>query len=232
MSVGGLLAGATGLVGGLVLPGLLARVRQEQGVLVVPSRRPLAFTDPALANLVGGIDAPRLAREVASTLRARNAGLDVFVSCLGTTIRQAGSQAAFHAIDFALVRDLAEIALKHGARQAIVVSSVGADARSRNFYLRTKGALEEELASLGFKRCDFLQPGLLIGDRGGPARLAEGLGQRWLPRIDPLLRGRLSAYRSIRAEQVAAAIVALYGRRETGVFRHVFADMRALAVPV
>lgn len=221
----GLVVGATGLVGGIALLGLLGRVQGAGGVLVVPSRRPLALADPALVNLVGELDGARLARPVASALRARDAGLDVFVSCLGTTIRQAGSQAAFHAIDFVLVRDLAEIALKHGARQAIVVSSVGADTRSRNFYLRTKGALEEELASLGFRRCDFLQPGLLIGDRGGPKRFAESLGQKWLPRIDPLLRGRLGAYRSIRAEQVAASIVRLYGRREPGVFRHVHRDM-------
>ncbi|MBK8286910.1 MAG: hypothetical protein IPK97_19735 [Ahniella sp.] len=227
MSFHGLMIGASGLVGGLALPRLLDRAQSEGSVLIVPTRRELALEHKALRPIVGEMQEARVDRQVASILRDANARLDVFVSCLGTTIRQAGSQAAFRAVDFELVHAMAEVARRHGARQAILVSSVGADATSRNFYLRTKGELELEMERLGFARCDFLQPGLLIGDRAGPKRFAEQLGQKLLPAVDRLLMGGLSAYRSISAVTVASAVVRLYGRTDPGVFRHVFRDMHA-----
>lgn len=226
MSQNVLMVGASGLIGGLVLPDLLFAAHKASSVVIVPARRALPLKHAALRPVIGDLIEGRVDRQVASLLRDHNARLDVFVSCLGTTIRQAGSQAAFRAIDFDLVRDMAEVARRHGAQQAIVVSSVGADARSRNFYLKTKGELEDELPRLGFARCDFLQPGLLIGDRGGPKRFAEGLAQRWLPLVDPILRGRLSAYRSIGADAVARSVVRLVGQGGSGVYRHVFRDMQ------
>jgi len=227
MSQNVLMVGASGLIGGLVLPDLLFKAHKAASVVIVPARRALPLKHAALRPVIGELVESRVDKQVAALLRDQNARLDVFVSCLGTTIRQAGSQAAFRAIDFDLVRDMAEVARRHGATQAVIVSSVGADAGSRNFYLKTKGELEEELPRLGFTRCDFLQPGLLIGDRGGPKRVAEGLAQRWLPLVDPILRGRLSAFRSIGADAVARTVVRLVGQDGSGVYRHVFRDMQA-----
>ncbi|MBJ7501909.1 MAG: NAD-dependent dehydratase [Sphingopyxis sp.] len=156
-------------------------------------------------------------------------GPAVLICCLGTTIRQAGSQDAFRAVDHDLVLAAARGARAGGARQMIAVSSVGAAARSGNFYLRTKGETEDDLAALGFGRLDLLRPGLLKGDRPGPQRLGEGLATIAAPLTDALLHGSFRRYRSISGDRVAAAIVALAGRAGSGVHIHENDAIRALA---
>lgn len=206
-----LLVGATGLTGSLAL-----RLLVERAKVHAAGRRA-----PALEH----VSLHAIPLEPESALAGVK--LDAYVSCLGTTIRVAGSRAAFIAVDRTLVVRTARIAREHGARQAIVVSSVGADARARNFYLSVKGAMEEDIATLGFERVDFLRPGLLLGERAG-RRAAEHLFQKLAPVYNPLLAGPLGRYRAIPAGAVAAAIVALLGRDERGVFVHENAAIEAL----
>jgi uncharacterized protein YbjT (DUF2867 family) len=153
----------------------------------------------------------------------------VLISCLGTTIRQAGSQAAFRAVDHDLVLAAALGAKAGGARHMIAVSSVGASAKSGNFYLRTKGETERDLIALGFDRLDLIRPGLLRGDRPGPPRLGEGLAAIAAPFTDALLHGSLRRYRSISGETVAAAIARLAEQGGSGVHIHENDAIRALA---
>ena len=224
MTAGGavLLAGATGLVGGRVLARWLAA---DHGPLVIaPVRRPLPFQHPRLHALVGKWDGAALA----DALAGAGQPLRAYACCLGTTIRQAGSREAFLAVDRDLVLALAESARGLGARQALLVSSVGASAQSGNFYLRVKGEAERGLAALGFERVDCLRPGLLLGERA-ERRRAEGLGQRLAPLANPLMRGPLRRYRAIGADTVAGAMVALAGRPEEGRFVHEYDALVALA---
>ncbi|NIJ39443.1 uncharacterized protein YbjT (DUF2867 family) [Sphingopyxis panaciterrae] len=151
------------------------------------------------------------------------------ISCLGTTIRQAGSQAAFRAVDHDLVLAVAGAAKQAGASHMIAVSSVGAAAESRNFYLRTKGEIEDALRALGFDRLDILRPGLLTGERAGPPRLGEGIAMLAAPLANALMHGSLRRYRSIPAAAVAAAIVRLAGLGGTGIHIHENDAIRALA---
>lgn len=154
---------------------------------------------------------------------------ETLISCLGTTIRQAGSQAAFRAVDHDLALTAARAAKRAGARQMILVSSVGASSSSNNFYLRTKGEVEDALRALDFDRLDILRPGLLMGSRPGPARLGEGLAMIAAPLTDALLHGSLRRYRSIRADTVAKAIARLIGCAAPGVHIHENDAIRALA---
>lgn len=154
---------------------------------------------------------------------------ETLISCLGTTIRQAGSQAAFRAVDHDLALTAARAAKQGGTRQMVVVSSVGASSGSRNFYLRTKGEVEDALRALGFDRLDILRPGLLMGSRPGPPRLGEGIAMLAAPFTDALLHGSFRRYRSISADTVAHAIVALIGRAAPGVHIHENDAIRALA---
>ena len=97
-------------------------------------------------------------------------------------MRQAGSQAAFRAVDFDMVVAFARAAAAAGARRMVTVSSVGADPGSANFYLRIKGEMEAALEALGFERLDIFQPGLLRGPRGGDRRPGERIAialARW-----------------------------------------------------
>ncbi len=214
-----LLAGATGLVGGLVASEVLASPGFS-GKLVAPGRRALALSDPRLVAAVCDFAAPEADRDLAAAMRNAHAlPLDAYVCCLGTTLRAAGSREAFLAVDRELVIRLAQLARELGASRAVLVSSVGASRQSGNFYLRVKGEVEDALERAGFSRLDLLQPGLLIGPRA-ERRPAEAIAQRFAPLADPLLFGGLRRYRSIPVLSVARAIVALLEETGSGVFTH------------
>ncbi|WP_067113090.1 NAD-dependent dehydratase [Sphingopyxis granuli] len=208
-----LLIGATGLVG--------------RGVVAAMDDRPLTIL--ARRAVDGAPDGHALVAPLerwADIIAAERPA--TLICCLGTTIRQAGSQAAFRAVDHDLVLAAARGARLGGARQMIVVSSVGASAKSRNFYLRTKGEMEADLRALDFVRLDILRPGLLTGTREGAPRLGEGIAMMAAPFTNALLHGTLRRYRSIPAATVARAIVRLSGQGESGVHVHENDAIRAL----
>lgn len=217
-----LMAGATGLVGRQALCEL-QRFLPLASVDVL-QRRPMSDQGAT----VEAFYAEQLSEAVAFW-RQVGRSCDVLLCAIGTTRRAAGSIEAFAAIDRDLVIEIAAAARAAGARQAIVVSSIGASADARNDYLRVKGEMEEALARLGFERCDLLQPSLLLGARAGTARPAERLGQWLAPLFNPLLAGALADYRAIESLEVARAAVALIGCPPVGVFRHRHAALRQLA---
>ena len=221
-----LLAGATGLVGSRVLARLLAA---PAGPLVLaPVRRPLAIEDRRLVSVVSDLADAAADPALATRLQARTTALGAYVCCLGTTLRQAGSREAFLDVDRDLVLRLGGIARHLGARQAVLVSSVGASAQSSQFYLRVKGEVERGLAELGFPRIDLVRPGLLLGPRA-ERRPAEALGQRLAPLMNPVLAGPWRKYRAIAADTVADAITALVGRPGEGRHVHEYDAILALA---
>lgn len=132
---------------------------------------------------------------------------DVFI-CLGTTMKKAGSKSAFRAVDYELVVEVAQKAHASGAKRLIVISSIGANPQSRNFYLRTKGEMEEAIKSLKFELIAFVRPSLLLGKRK-EFRFAEKMGI-WLYRIFRFIFvGPLRRYRGIEATDVAKAMIQL-----------------------
>ena len=133
---------------------------------------------------------------------------DVAISCLGTTMREAGSKGAFRRIDFDYVHAFARAARRFGVRQFILVSSVGATRSTSSFYLSVKGEVEAMVARLGFDRVDVIRPGLLMGTRR-EVRLGERLAGYAMPLVHPLLRGQHARYRATRSDTVARAIVDL-----------------------
>ncbi|HEY0594200.1 NAD-dependent dehydratase [Sphingopyxis sp.] len=210
-----LIVGATGMIGRAVI--------EHFGAISVAvlARRAVEGLAPHHKQIVASSE--RWAGIIAAEKPA------VLISCLGTTIRLAGSQAAFRAVDHDLVLSAARGAKSGGTPHMIAVSSVGAAAKSGNFYLRTKGETEDDLRALGFRRLDLIRPGLLRGDRPGPQRLGEGLATIAAPLTDALLHGGFRRYRSISGETVAAAIVRLAGQGGSGVHIHENDAIRALA---
>lgn len=149
-------------------------------------------------------------------------GADVLACALGTTWKKAGkSETAFRAVDQHLVLSCAKAAKDAGMRQIIAVSSVGADAMAKNFYLKVKGETEQGLGRVGVPRLDVLRPGLLRGPRE-ELRPAELIGRALSPVADLLLNGQYTKYRSIKAETMARAIVGLTKEKAAGrfVFEH------------
>jgi uncharacterized protein YbjT (DUF2867 family) len=208
------LAGATGLVGGFVLDRLLAHP-DAPSVLVV-TRKPTGRSHAKLIERVADV------ADWAEVIASGHA--DAGISTLGTTIRVAGSREAFAAIDRDAVLAVARAVQSTGAAHFLTVSSVGADAASSNFYLRTKGETEAALKELSFARLDIFRPGLLRGPRHA-FRLGETLGQAAQFLLDPLLMGSLSKYRSIQADQVARALVANVMKPENGMFVHQYGEI-------
>lgn len=220
MSRTAVLVGATGLVGGRCLPRLLDDVTWSQ--VRVVTRRPTGVRHERLEEVVLDLAPERLAASSDAF-----AGDDLFC-CLGTTIKAAGSQAAFRRVDHALVVEVARLARQGGARRAALVSSVGADASSRSFYLRTKGEAERDVAALGFECLELLRPSFLVGERA-ERRRGEGLAIALSSALAGALVGPTRRYRPIQADTVAAAMVTALKRGAPGVHRREFAALVALA---
>ena len=209
------LLGATGLVGSRMIEAAVGR--SDLRIVGIARREmplpPGARMEMLLADPTGWGDA----------IAASNA--KVLVCALGTTIRkEGGDQDAFRAVDHDLVVECARAARAAGIGHMIVVSSVGADRASRNFYLRLKGEMEDALAKLGFTRLDILRPGLLRGPRA-ERRPAERIAMLLSPLIDLFLHGGLRRFRSIRADTVAQAIFALAREKAGGRFVHEYGAM-------
>lgn len=131
---------------------------------------------------------------------------DVYIA-LGTTIRDAGSQAAFRKVDFDAVVATARAAREAGATRLAVVSAFGSDARSAVFYNRVKGEMEEAVAGLGFSSVVIAQPSFLLGDRealGQSPRPAEVWSERLLRPVMSLVP---KSIRPIPAATVAGEMV-------------------------
>jgi len=135
---------------------------------------------------------------------------DVVFCCLGTTIKKAGSREAFKKVDFDLPVQIGEIASNNNIPEMLVISSLGADAGSSNFYLRTKGQMEQELKSKYIPHLRFFRPSMLLGSRT-ESRPGESIGKILMKAFGWLLTGKLKKYKAIHAETVAKAMVKIAG---------------------
>jgi uncharacterized protein YbjT (DUF2867 family) len=144
---------------------------------------------------------------------------DALFCCIGTTIRKAGSQENFREVDFNIPIRCATLAKRQGVRQFLLISSVGANARSRNFYLRTKGETEQAVEKLGFPSLHLFRPSLLLGSRT-EFRLGERIAQ-WLIQVFYfLLQGKWRKYRGVKVSTLAKAMLkaALKGEEGTHIY--------------
>lgn len=131
---------------------------------------------------------------------------DVLVICLGSTRKKAGSKDAFRKVDYGFVTRLARLAESQNFEQVVVVSSYGADAQSKNFYLRVKGEMEDVIQTINVASKVIIRPSLLLGKRN-EFRLGEKIGTAVLKLAMPLLKGKLLKYRPVEDIQVAKVIV-------------------------
>ena len=192
-----LLAGATGLTGEHLLDRLLSEPTISR--VLAPSRSSLA-EHAHLDNPVG---------QLADLLPQLDGRIDAAFCCLGTTIKQAGSQEAFRAVDHDLVLAFARRARELGARHFLVVSAMGANAQSSVFYNRVKGEVEEALKAMDWPQLTIARPSLLLGPRR-EFRLGERLAA-------PLLRWIPGRYRGIEAAVLARAMWRLALEESDGV---------------
>lgn len=203
-----LIAGATGLTGEHLLDRLLSEPTVAR--VLAPTRRPLA-AHPHLENPVG---------ELQGLLPQLSGQVDTAFCCLGSTIKQAGSQEAFRAIDHDLILAFARRARELGARHLVVISALGANPNSSVFYNRVKGETEEALKAMSWPQLTIARPSLLLG-----ARHEFRLGERLAA---PLLRWLPGKYRGIDACALARALWRLALEEEDGIRVIESADLRRL----
>jgi uncharacterized protein YbjT (DUF2867 family) len=184
------LAGATGLVGHEVLELLLADHTFTR--VVTPVRRPIGVSHPKLEERLVDFD------HLEETLTGP---CQVAICCLGTTIKQAGSQAQFRRVDYDYVLAFARAAQAASVQHFLVVTALGSDASSRVFYNRVKGEVEEALSALNLPALTIARPSLLIGERR-----EFRLGERLAAPFSKLLPAKV---RGIEAKVVARALVEL-----------------------
>jgi uncharacterized protein YbjT (DUF2867 family) len=185
-----LLAGASGLIGREV-----QRQWTGPGTLHCLLRTPQAAAPHVQVHRVDYAALPALPRATGA------------LCCLGTTIKTAGSQAAFRAVDFDAVLHFAQAAQRAGVQRLAVVSALGANPKSGNFYSRVKGEMEAALMAMGFSTLVIARPSLLAGDRaslGQPLRRGEVWTLALTRPLAPLIP---AAWRPIEAATVARAML-------------------------
>lgn len=212
-----LLVGATGLVGGHCLNLLLEDAAYQK--VVALGRRMLPVEHQKLEQHI--IDFDKLT-DYAHLIRAQ----DVFC-CLGTTIKKAGSREAFRRVDFTYPHDVARIAAENGAEQMLLVSALGAVARSRFFYNRVKGEVEDAVSKLPFRGVQIFRPSLLLGERQ-EVRRGERIAERVMNLFSFAFIGLLKKYLPIDARAVASAMVQVAKRCPPG--RNIFGSDRIAAI--
>lgn len=191
-----LIIGASGLVGGHLLQQLLDHPAYREVVALV--RRPLEITHPKLRQEILDFDQPDPAKIQG----------DELYCALGTTLKKAGSKEVQYRIDGIYPYEIGRIARQQGVKGYFLVSSVGANARTSNFYLKTKGELEERLKMLSFPKLVIVRPSFLLGNRT-EFRLGEKVGIFLANLLKPIIPKR---YRGVQASAVAATLISAANR--------------------
>ncbi len=191
-----LLFGATGLTGNHVLKKLIKDFRYDK--VVVFARSELQLIDDKTEVI-------KTPLEELDNYEEKIKGDDIFC-CLGTTIRKAGSKENFRRVDYEFPVMIARIAEKNKIPNFIIISSIGADPDSSNFYLRTKGQTEQAIQEFDLKKTVILRPSMLLGERKD-FRLMEEIGKAFMYLFNFMFIGKLRKYRGIKAEKVAEAMI-------------------------
>ena len=189
-----IIAGSTGLIGRNVIE-VLSNKKQSAIAL---TRRSIPNLPPNVTEMIIDFDA----FEKVGSLPSCN---NIFI-CLGTTIKIAGSQENFRKVDLDYCINIAKKAKESGAETLSLISSIGANSSSKNFYLRTKGELEESIQELGFSTVNIFRPSFLVGERS-EKRLAEKIAIKFAKVMNLFLIGSASKYRSVKAESLAKTMV-------------------------
>ena len=205
--------GATGLIGQFLLEGLLNDDHYETVRILV--RRPVEITHPKLEKkLVDFTDA--------DSLLVALDGSDVVFCSIGTTNKKVkGDRDAYRKVDYDIPVRIAKLCKETGCEKFILVSSVGANSSSNNFYFKLKGEVEDAIKLIGLKQVHFMRPSMLLGPRK-ESRPAEKVGQALMRATSFLIP---SNYKPIHVRDVAAKMVRLSHENREGVFVYYYREI-------
>jgi uncharacterized protein YbjT (DUF2867 family) len=204
-----LLVGASGLVGSELLTIILQSPAYDRVKIFV--RKKVRFEHPKLEQIL--IDFNHL-EAYDEHLKVN----DVYC-CLGTTIKKAGTQQAFKKVDFEYPIRLAQLAKRNGVQKFLIITALGANEKSKVFYSRVKGEVEEEIKEIGLPTFHIFQPSLLLGNRK-EFRFGEWLSILCSPLFSLVMIGGLRKYRPILARNVACAMYSVGQTELTGIYTY------------
>lgn len=190
-----LIIGSTGLIGTQLLELLLESTVYEKVIVFV--KRDSGIQHPKLTQHIIAFDKPETYKELVIG--------DDFFCTIGTTIKNAKSQDAFRKVDFEYPKAFATMALQNDVKQFFLISSLDALSSSTNFYLKTKGEIEDFLENCPFESTIILRPSLLLGKRK-EFRLGEKIGAFFMKTFSFLFIGNLKKYKTIESKDVAKAM--------------------------
>ena len=202
------IAGATGLVGGLLLQKLL---NDDAFSRVIALTRKLSeIPHRKLVNKVVDFNSME---DIENSFDHA----DVIFCSVGTTQKKVnGSETDYRKVDFDIPVHLAKIGLKKGVKQFVLVSSIGANPSSHNFYLRLKGQMENAVSELGYESLYILRPSMLLGKRS-EYRLGETIGQAVMRSASFLFFGAMKKYYPVQAADVAQAMLEAAKEKKPGI---------------
>lgn len=208
--------GATGLVGEQLVQQLLNDAAFSKVRILV--RRQVKLSHPKLEEVIVNFD------NLAEYRKKLGRG-DCIFCCIGTTRKKVkNDKNAYRKIDLDIPVNAAKMGKDAGFTKYLLVSAVGADTRSQNFYLRLKGEVEREIADLNFNSFHVFRPSILLGERK-EFRLAESIGKGVMQSLSALFAGNMKKYRGIDAADVARAMAAAAKSEGKGMFVHHYDDM-------
>ena len=191
-----LIIGSTGLIGSELLNLLLDSNDYLKVIAFV--KRDTGIKHPKLTQHIIDFDTPETYKELVVG--------DDFFCTIGTTIKKAGSKEDFRKVDFGYPKQFAAFALQNKVKNYLIISSLGANAKSGNFYLKTKGEIQDFLKDCDFESVAVLQPSLLLGNRT-EFRLGEKVGAFFMKTFSLLFVGNLKKYKPIESKTVAKALL-------------------------
>jgi len=200
-----LIIGSTGLIGSQLLHLLLKS--PDYGKVITFVKRETGIKHPKLTQHIIDFDKPETYKELVVG--------DDFFCTIGTTIKKAGSKEAFRKVDFGYPKQFAAFALQNKIQNYLIISSLGANAQSGNFYLKTKGEIQDFLKDCDFESVAVFQPSLLLGNRS-EFRLGEKVGGFFMKTLSSLFIGNLKKYKPIESKTVAKALFKISQTNNTG----------------
>ncbi|MBW4359996.1 NAD(P)H-binding protein [Flavobacterium taihuense] len=200
-----LIIGSTGLIGSQLLQLLLKSDQYSKVITFV--KRDTGIQHPKLKQHIIDFDKPENYHDLVEG--------DDFFCTIGTTINKAGSKEAFRRVDYEYPMQFAKIATEKKIKQFLIISSLGADATSSNFYLKTKGEIENFLKASTLEKVSILRPSLLLGNRT-EFRLGEKVGTFFMKAFSFMFVGNMKKYKPIESATVAKALFTIAQQNNKG----------------
>lgn len=214
--------GATGQTGELLTEKLLEDPAFQK--VRVLARKPVAVTHSKLESVVVDFNnLPELKKAIGNG--------QIIFSCIGTTMKSVkGNRQVYRSIDYGINVNVAKLGFENGFIKFVLMSAVGANPASSNFYLSLKGETEKAIAAIPFESVHIMQPSMLLGRRR-EKRAGEQIAKMFSKVVSILLIGTFKKYKPIASATVAEAMIAASKLPEKGVHRYVYAEMTRLTAP-